>query len=126
MTQQVAQADQSNAQPLEIYGTKIQPRLEKKVQNLYLQDLAARIIQKRYRSYQAKKVVVRMKFELIIIYIQSYVRMFLAKNERKRLLQERNSVLVQRYLRMYLAKKVYFKMLDEYYDLLKLRKVQLI
>ena len=52
--------------------------------------------------------------------------MFLAKNEKKRLLQERNSVLVQRYLRMYLAKKVYFKMLDEYYDLLKLRKVQMI
>ena len=115
--------DQSTTNPLELYGTKIQTRLEKKVQNLYTQDLAARIIQKRYRSYMAKKTVVRMKFELIVIYIQSYIRMFVAKNLKKKLLQERNSVIVQRHLRRYMAKKVYFKMLDEYYDLLKLRKV---
>ena len=64
-----------------------------------------------------------MKFELIVIYIQSYIRMFLAKKERKKLSQQKNSVTVQRYLRKYLAKKVYFKLLDEYYDLMKLKKV---
>ena len=41
--------------------------------------MAVRIIQNRYRALRAKKIVMNMKFELIVIYLQSYVRMFLAK-----------------------------------------------
>lgn len=42
--------------------------------------MAIKIIQTRYRAYKAKKKVMNMKFELIVIYLQSYMRMFLAKN----------------------------------------------
>jgi len=58
----------------------------------------------------------RIKFELIIVYIQSFFRMCLAKNQRLRLLQEKNSVTVQKFLRKCLAKKVYFKMISDAYD----------
>jgi len=70
---------------LELYATKIQPRHERKVQQLYFQELAARIIQKRYRGFKARKLVVQMKFELIVIYVQSFARMFLAKRRKQRL-----------------------------------------
>ena len=59
--------------------------------------------------------MMRIKFELIIVYIQSFFRMCLAKNQRLRLLQEKNSVLVQKFLRKYMAKKVYFKMITDAY-----------
>jgi hypothetical protein len=52
------------------------------VQQLYFQELAARIIQKRYRGFKARKLVVQMKFELIVIYVQSFARMFLAKRRK--------------------------------------------
>tara|TARA_B110000285_G_scaffold212435_1_gene255969 strand:+ start:330 stop:566 length:237 start_codon:yes stop_codon:yes gene_type:complete len=78
------------------------------VQQLYFQELGARIIQKRYRGFKARKLVVQMKFELIVIYVQSFARMFLAKRRKQRLREQKYSVIVQKYLRTYLAKKVYF------------------
>jgi hypothetical protein len=47
-----------------------------------LQLLATRIIQRRYRGYLARKRVNDMKFELIVVYVQSFIRMFLAKVEK--------------------------------------------
>jgi hypothetical protein len=67
-----------------------------------------------------------MKFELIVIYLQSYIRMFLAKNEKLRLKQELHSVTVQKYLRKYLAKKVYFKLRDNAYNNMVTDKIKII
>ena len=96
------------------------------MQALYMQDLAARVIQRRYRGHKARKVVMQLKFKLIVVYIQSYIRMFLAKAKKRRLLQAKYSVVVQKYLRRYLAKRCYFQMLSDAYDQMKLRKVHLI
>ena len=68
----------------------------------------------------------QMKLEIVVVYIQSYMRMFLAKLKRQRLKERKFSVVVQKYLRKYLAKKVYFRMISEAYDLMKLRKIQII
>lgn len=92
----------------ELQGTKLQLRGERRVQALYMQGLAARVIQRRYRGHRGRKVVMQLKLQLIVVYLQSYVRMFLAKAKKRRLLQAKYSVVVQKYLRRFLAKKCYF------------------
>lgn len=93
---------------------------------MYLQLLAARIIQRRFRGFLARKLVMKMKFELVVIYVQSFARMFLAKLRRQKLREEKYSVVVQKYLRKFLAKKVYFKMISDAVDQMKLRKIRII
>ena len=107
----------------ELQGTKLQLRAERRVQALYVQVLAARVIQRRYRGHRARKEVMHTKLQLIVVYIQSYVRMFLAKEKKRRLLEAKYSVTVQKYLRRYLAKKCYFRLLSDAYDQMKLHKV---
>lgn len=102
------------------------PRGERRVQQLYQQVLASRIIQRRYRGYLARKRVNSMKFELIVVYVQSFIRMFLAKSQKLRLKQEKFSVVVQKHLRRYLAKKVYFELRSQAYDLMVLNKILMI
>jgi hypothetical protein len=91
-----------------------------------MQGLAARVIQRRYRGHRGRKVVMQLKLQLIVVYLQSYMRMFLAKAKKRRLLQAKYSIVVQKYLRRFLAKKCYFQMLSDAYDQMKLRKVCLI
>ncbi len=107
-------------------GTKVQPRAERRVHQLYLQHLAAKIIQTRFRGYRAKKRVMGMKFELIVVYIQSFARMFLARRKLLRLKQQEVSVTIQKLLRRVLAKKHYFRLRSEAYDRFVLEKIKVI
>ena len=68
--------NQGNDGNLQITGVKILNRNERKVQNLYVQELAARIIQKRYRGFVGRKHLMKIKFELLVVFIQSMARMF--------------------------------------------------
>ena len=49
--------------------------------------MAAKHIQRMFRGYRGRKTLMNMKFELIVIYVQSLTRMFLAKLEKKRRLK---------------------------------------